>query len=68
MNLLQKKGDIKGLRAINEVNQVLFGKGAPSFTAGAEGISKIKGLPADFRKANLLEQLKGELGLHEKLK
>ena len=68
LNLLQKKGDIKGLRAINEVNQVLFGKGAPSFTAGAEGISKIKGLPADFRKANLLEQLKGELGLHEKLK
>ena len=68
MNLLQKKGDIKGLRAINEVNQVLFGKGAPSFTAGAEGISKIKGLPADFRKANLLEQLRGNVGLHEQLK
>ena len=68
LNILQANKDVKGLRAINEVNQVLFGKGAPSFTAGAEGISKIKGLPADFRKANVLEQLRGEVGLHEKLK
>jgi len=68
LNILQANKDVKGLRAINEVNQVLFGKGSPSFTAGAEGISKIKGLPADFRKANVLEQLRGELGLHEKLK
>ena len=68
LNVLQKNKDVKGLRALNEVNQVLFGKGAPSFTVGAEGISKIKGLPADFRKANVLEQLRGELGLHEKLK
>ena len=68
LNVLQKNKDVKGLRAINEVNQVLFGKGAPSFTAGAEGISKIKGLPADFRKANMLEQLRGSVGLHEQLK
>ena len=68
LNVLQKNKDVKGLRALNEINQVLFGKGAPSFTAGAEGISKIKGLPADFRKANVLEQLRGEVGLHEKLK
>ena len=68
LNTLQKKGDVKGLRAINEINQTLFGKGAPSFTAGAEGISKIKGLPADFRKANLLEQVRGSVGLHDTLK
>ena len=68
LNLLQNKGDVKGLRAINEINQVLFGKGAPSFTAGAEGISKIKGLPADFRKANLRSLLEENVGLHEKLK
>ena len=68
LSLLQTKGDVKGLRALNEVNQVLFGKGFPSFTVGTEGISKIKGLPADFRKANVLEQLRGNVGLHETLK
>jgi hypothetical protein len=68
LNTLQKRGDVKGLRALNEVNQTLFGKGSPSFTAGAEGISKIKGLPADFRKANLRSLLEGNVGLHEKLK
>jgi len=70
LNALQRKGDVKGLRALNEINQALFGKGSPSFTAtaGAEGISKIKGLPADFRKANVLKQLKENIGLHETLK
>ena len=68
LNTLHINKDVKGLRALNEVNQVLFGKGAPSFTVGAEGISKIKGLPADFRKANVLEQLKGNVGLHDTLK
>ena len=68
LNTLHVNKDVKGLRALNEINQVLFGKGAPSFTVGAEGISKIKGLPADFRKANVLEQLKGNVGLHDTLK
>ena len=68
LNLLQKKGDVKGLRALNEINQTLFGKGSPSFTVGAKGISEIKGLPADFRKANLVELLKGKVGLHDTLK
>ena len=68
LNSLQKKGDVRGLRALNEINQALFGKGSPSFTAGAEGISKIKGLPADFRKANLRSLLEGNVGLHETLK
>jgi hypothetical protein len=68
LGTLQKKGDVKGLRALNEINQVLFGKGAHSFTTGAEGISQIKKLPADFRKANVLEQLKGNVGLHGTLK
>ena len=68
LNVLQKNKDVKGLRALNEINQVLFGKGSPSFTVGAEGISQIKGLPADFRKANVIEQLKGKVGLHDTLK
>ena len=73
LNTLQKNKDVKGLRALNEINQVLFGKGSPTITAGAEGISKIKGLPADFRKIDLLAQLrenvtKGDIGLHETLK
>ena len=68
LNTLHVNKDVKGLRALNEINQVLFGKGAPSFTVGAEGISKIKGLPADFRKANVLKQLKGNVGLHGTLK
>jgi len=68
LNTLHLNKDVKGLRALNEINQVLFGKGAPSFTVGAEGISKIKGLPADFRKANVLKQLKGNVGLHGTLK
>ena len=32
LNTLQTRGDVKGLRALNEINQTLFGKGAPSFT------------------------------------
>jgi len=68
LNVLQKNKDVKGLRALNEINQALFGKGSPSFTVGAEGISQIKGLPADFRKANVIEQLKGKVGLHDTLK
>ena len=78
LNVLQRNKNVKGLRAFNEINQVLFGKGSPTITAGAEGISEIKGLPADFRKANVLEQLRenvtkknllGEkVGLHETLK
>jgi len=68
LNLLQKKGDVKGLRALNEVNQVLFGKGSPSFTVGAKGISKITNLPQDFREANILAQLKENVGLSQTLK
>jgi len=68
LNTLHVNKDVKGLRALNEINQVLFGKGAPSFTVGAEGISKIKGLPADFRKANLRSLLEGNVGLHDTLK
>jgi hypothetical protein len=68
LNLLQKKGDVKGLRALNEVNQILFGKGSPSFTVGDKGISKITNLPPDFRKANILAQLKENVGLSQTLK
>jgi hypothetical protein len=68
LNVLQEKRDVKGLRALNEINQVLFGKRAPSFTVGAKGISQIKGLPADFRKANLLALLRENVGLYDTLK
>ena len=68
LNVLQKNKDVKGLRAFNEINQVLFGKGSPSFTVGAKGISEIKGLPADFRKIDVLAQLRENLGLHKTLK
>jgi len=60
--------NIKGMRALNEVNQTLFGKNSPYFTVSKEGVSEIKGLPKEIYEGDLLKRFKGKLGLHETLK
>ena len=59
--------NIKPLRALNNVNKVLFGKLGGDFTVTDEGI-KIKSFGADpFLKANLIKGLKKNIGLKGEL-
>ena len=62
-----KPKNIEPLRALNNVNKVLFGKLGGDFSVTDEGV-KIKSFGADpFLKANLIKGLKKNIGLNGEL-
>ena len=60
--------NIKGLRALNELNQTLFGQGSPYFKVTEKGVSEIGGLPEQIYEGDLLKRFRKNLGLHKTLK